>query len=646
MNHFLKSNLFALALGFGLAPAVWAQVPQLINFQGRLTASNANFAGPGQFKFALVNSNGAATFWSNDGSSAGGAEPVKAVTLGVAEGLFSVLLGDSSMSNMQPIASTVFSNADVRLRAWFSDGTNAFQLLSPDLRIAAVGYAMIAAAVSDGAVTASKLASNSVLTSNIADNAITALKLAANSVSTLALTNGAVTTAKLASNAVTTIVLADGAVTSNKLASGAVTASKLASGGVTASAIADGAVSQAKLDFQLGYINAQNPPYLAKGDGAHDDTSAIQSALNDAASKGGSVVFLPVGNYFIASHLSVPAQTTLAGVWRAPTTASQNKGTTLLAVEGAGSTSGVPFITLQGANSTLEGVTIFYPNQVLSNAPTAYPWTIRGGGGDNVTVQNVLMVNPYLGVDLATQASGRHLIRGLYGQPLLVGIAVDKCYDIGRIMEVHFWPFWTQDTNVGAFQLSCGVSFDFMRTDWEVVQDIFSFGYHVGARFRASASGSMNGQMSNVNFDNVDIGLDLTDTQPYAVHISNLNVANAGGGTNRIGIRAQSGGSCALNVNGASFWGSIRQAVSWDSAGVFSVFSLSNARLLNWDSTLPAIEILNGRAMIQANFFKDIIGVAIHVGRATDRVMIIGNELVGNTLWLEGPITLSANNHP
>jgi len=99
-------------------------------------------------------------------------------------------------------------------------------------------------------------------------------------------------------------------------------------------------------------------------------------------------------------------------------------------------------------------------------------------------------------------------------------------------------------------------------------------------------------------------------------------------------------------VNGASFWGSIRQAVSWDSAGVFSVFSLSNARLLNWDSTLPAIEILNGRAMIQANFFKDIIGVAIHVGRATDRVMIIGNELVGNTLWLEGPITLSANNHP
>jgi len=117
----------------------------------------------------------------------------------------------------------------------------------------------------------------------------------------------------------------------------------------------------------------------------------------------------------------------------------------------------------------------------------------------------------------------------------------------------------------------------------------------------------MNGQMSIVNFDNVDIGLDLTDTQPYAVHISNLNVANAGGGTNRIGIRAQSGGSCALNVNGASFWGSIRQAVSWDSAGVFSVFSLSNARLLNWDSTLPAIEILNGRAMIQANFSKTLL---------------------------------------
>lgn len=592
-RHLELTGLLWLALaGFGPAPALNAQVSQVINYQGRLTAAGADFNGLGQFKFALVNSNGASTFWSNDGTSSGGTEPVHAVTVAVNGGLFSLLLGDATSSNMVPIAAAVFTNADVRLRIWFSDGTNGFTLLAPDQRLSAVGYAFMAANLPDGALTSSKLAPGAVLTQNIAP--------------------GAVTSAQLADNSVTTAALADGAVT------------------------------QAKLNFQLGYLNAQNPPYGAKGDGATDDTGAIQAALNSAAANGGGIVFLPRGNYRIATHLRVPAQTTLAGVWRAPTASSQYQGTTLLAVEGAGSTSGIPFLTLQGNNSTLEGVTIYYPNQVISNAPTPYPWAIRGGGGDNVTVQNVLLVNPYLGLDLATYPSGRHLVRGVYGQPLLVGIAVDQCYDIGRIMDIHFWPFWTGDTRVQAFQSSRAVSFDFMRTDWEVVQDIFSWGYNIGARFRASTHGAMNGQMSNINFDNVDIGLQLTDTQPYAVHIANLNLANAGGGTHHIGIQALPGAS-DLNVNGASFWGQIRQPVAWGSRGLLT---LSNARLLAWDASLPAVDILAGRAVIQGNYFADSIGTAIHVGPATDRVMVLGNMLAGNIVSLSGPRTLSANNQP
>ncbi len=291
----------------------------------------------------------------------------------------------------------------------------------------------------------------------------------------------------------------------------------------------------------------------------------------------------------------------------------------------------------------MEGVTVYYPNQVQSNPPTAYPWAIQAGGGDNPTIQNVLLVNPYLGVDFATHTSGRHLIRGLYGQPLLVGIAVDQCYDIGRIMDVHFWPFWTQNTNVEAFVQANGVSFDFMRTDWEVVQDIFSLGYSVGARFRASTNGAMNGQMSNVNFDSVDIGLQLLGTQVYAVHIANLNIANAGAGSNRIGIQALPGTNCDLNVNGASFWGSIHQGVSWNNA---DLFTLSNARFLNWSSSLPAIDIIAGRAMLHDNYFKDSIGTAIHVGTGSDRVMITDNELAGNVLSLQGTRTMSTNNQP
>ena len=43
---------------------------------------------------------------------------------------------------------------------WFNDGSNGFQLLSPAQRIAAVGYAMMADQVKDGAIGSAQLASN------------------------------------------------------------------------------------------------------------------------------------------------------------------------------------------------------------------------------------------------------------------------------------------------------------------------------------------------------------------------------------------------------------------------------------------------------------------------------------------------------
>jgi len=55
-------------------------------------------------------------------------------------------------------------------------------------------------------------------------------------------------------------------------------------------------------------------------------------------------------------------------------------GTTLLAVEGKGNPNGTPFISLNGPNSGVEGLNIFYPQQTETNPPIAYPWTIRGNG--------------------------------------------------------------------------------------------------------------------------------------------------------------------------------------------------------------------------------------------------------------------------
>lgn len=124
-----------------------AAVPQLLNHQGRIAVNGANFEGTGQFKFALVNTNGSTTYWSNDGTSAAGSQPTAAVSLSVTKGLYAVLLGDTALANMAELPTTVFDNADVRLRVWFNDGTNGFQLITPDQRLVASPYALRAASV-------------------------------------------------------------------------------------------------------------------------------------------------------------------------------------------------------------------------------------------------------------------------------------------------------------------------------------------------------------------------------------------------------------------------------------------------------------------------------------------------------------------
>ena len=152
------------------APVLKAQVPQLINYQGRVAVGSTNFDGNGLFKFALVDAAGTTTYWSNDLSSTAGSEPTAAVTLTVTKGLYSVLLGDATLPNMTLVPATVFTNADVRLRVWFNNGTNGSQLLTPDQRIAAVGYAMVAGTLQSGATISTNTALPAVSVANTSDN--------------------------------------------------------------------------------------------------------------------------------------------------------------------------------------------------------------------------------------------------------------------------------------------------------------------------------------------------------------------------------------------------------------------------------------------------------------------------------------------
>ena len=187
----------------------------------------------------------------------------------------------------------------------------------------------------------------------------------------------------------------------------------------------------------------------AKGDGKTDDTAAFQKALDAAGAAGGGTVLADRGNYFFAGHLVVPKAVTLGGIWTSvpshiglrnpglpkPT----DDGTTFLVTENEGTEDGAPFILLTD-NSTLSGVVIFYPLQKVDEEPKSYPWTVAMRGR-NCAVLDVELLNPYNGID-ATK-NERHMIRNVSGQPLRRGILVDVIFDIGRIENVHFNPWWS-----------------------------------------------------------------------------------------------------------------------------------------------------------------------------------------------------------
>ena len=145
-RHLFLVSLLAFSSALGVVES-GAAVPQLLNHQGRIAVAGVNFNGSGQFKFALVDATGLITYWSNDGTNNANTEPTSPVTLAVTKGLYSVLLGDTALANMTALPTTALDHADVRLRVWFNDGSHDFQQISPDQRLAATPYAMVAGKV-------------------------------------------------------------------------------------------------------------------------------------------------------------------------------------------------------------------------------------------------------------------------------------------------------------------------------------------------------------------------------------------------------------------------------------------------------------------------------------------------------------------
>ncbi|MGC8552427.1 MAG: glycosyl hydrolase family 28-related protein [Phycisphaerae bacterium] len=383
--------------------------------------------------------------------------------------------------------------------------------------------------------------------------------------------------------------------------------------------------------------------YGARGDGKADATDGIQKALDAAARRGGGVVLLPAGQYRVGGSLHVPSAVALEGVFRGPVSHSGHAlrarphktaraakrlaplGTLLLVTGGQGKEDAEPTITVAG-NASLGGLTIYHPNQNPNAAPVEYPWAISMIGA-NATVSNVELLNSWRGIR-AVKAP-RHLIRNVTGQPLRTGILVDEIYDIGRIEDVHFNPWWSHHRSVLEFMYQHGESFVLGRSDWEYVLNTFSFGYGMAYRFIEGKTGACNGNFLGIGADGSRHACVVEQSQLPGLLITNGEFVSFDylklGKVDPVQVLVQPPNIGPVRFVNCSFWGPCRQIARLGSA---CTVGFGDCTFCQWDQSQYAIESLAGRLLVRGCEFQQK-GSQVRLHQAVNQAVITGNIAMG-----------------
>jgi len=388
-------------------------------------------------------------------------------------------------------------------------------------------------------------------------------------------------------------------------------------------------------------VLAANPPsspwsvldFGAKGDGKTDDTAAFQKALDTANQAGGGVVLAPRGNYFFAGHLNVPEAVTLKGIWESvpshigvrndgaalPT----DNGTTFLATENQGNENGDAFLTLH-TDSTLKGVVIYYPDQDPAAEPKPYPWAIAMRG-KNPAVLAVELLNPYNGIDATDNE--RHLIRDVQGQPLRRGIFADAIYDVGRIENVHFNPWWSNQSRLFHWQQEHGEAFIFGRSDWEYVYNTFCFGYNIGYKFIKTKTGQCNGNFLGLGADDCYSAVEVEDSAPFGLLIANGEFTSFHGPDPTM-VRVEKSNGGAVRFVNCAFWGPCNQIAKIAGRGTVG---FSDCTFVQWDHNgegRAAIQAESGSLLVHGCEFQEN-KPQVELGENVRRAVITDNIVTG-----------------
>jgi hypothetical protein len=290
---------------------------------------------------------------------------------------------------------------------------------------------------------------------------------------------------------------------------------------------------------------------------------------------------------------------------------------------GRGNEQGTPFLTLN-TNSSVCGLTIYYPEQIVNDEPAPYPWAIAMRG-KNPAIFDVELLNPYQGIDASQNE--RHNIRNITGQPLRRGIWVDAIYDIGRIENVHFNPWWSSHKKLMDWQMTHGEAFIFGRADWEYVLNTFCFAYRVGYRFIQTSTGGCNGNFLGIGADDCNRAVLVEQAAEFGLLITNAEFTSFHGDDPTM-IEVAEGNVGVVRLSNSAFWGPCNQIATINGNGTVG---FSDCTFVQWGGNgkdRPALQVNSGSLIVSGCEFRKPLRHIV-LGSQVDRAVITGNLFAG-----------------